>query len=261
MEKKETIIQDDYHPIKGNLNNTTPKIYSHYWISLGFSILFGMIMKLLFSLKREDIGKKSILTGIPILRTKFFLCPTLLNLTLFIYIIYLYNKSSLKQNYNNSIIKYLKKIRCGYLITNLILFFYFFLIYHKVFIPVFKVSKFKMSGHVFASILSGAMLIHLNITSKIFIDSNIEINNMKIFSLISKILLYHNVYVIFWSSWIFHTVVDLLLSFFFGIMSLSFIHLSNFDKLILTLMDTRIKIKKKNNFLYENNLNENKKTQ
>ena len=44
-------------------------------------------------------------------------------------------------------------------------------------------------------------------------------------------------------------------------MSLSFIHLSNFDKLILTLMDSRIKIKKKKNILYESNLNENKKIQ
>lgn len=261
MENKENIIEDEYHPIKGNLNNTTPKIYFHYWIYLGISMFFGAIMKIIYSLKREVIGKKSILTGIPILRTQFFLCPTLLNLILFIYIIYLYNKSSLKQNYNNSIIKFLKKIRCGFLITNLILFFYFFLIYHKVFIPVFKVSKFKISGHVFASILSGAMLIHLNITSKIFIDSNIEIYNMKIFSLISKFLLFHSVYVIFWSSWIFHNIIDLFLSFIFGTMSLSFIHFSNFDKLILTLIDTRIKTKKKKNFIYESNLNENKKSQ
>ena len=261
MENKENIIEDEYHQIKGNLNNTTPKIYFHYWIYLGISMFFGAIMKIIYSLKREVIGKKSILTGIPILRTQFFLCPTLLNLILFIYIIYLYNKSSLKQNYNNSIIKFLKKIRCGFLITNLILFFYFFLIYHKVFIPVFKVSKFKISGHVFASMLSGAMLIHLNITSKIFIDSNIEIYNMKIFSLISKFLLFHSVYVIFWSSWIFHNIIDLFLSFIIGTMSLSFIHFSNFDKLILTLIDTRIKTKKKNNFIYESNLNENKKSQ
>ena len=261
MEKKENIIKNDYHPIKADLNYTTPKIYFHYWIYLGISMFFGAIMKIIYSLKREVIGKKSILTGIPILRTQFFLCPTLLNLVLFTYLIYLYNKSSLKQIFNNSIIKYLKKIRFGYLITNIILFFYFFLIYNKVFIPVFKVSKFKISGHVFASILSGAMLIHLNITSKIFIDSNIEIYNMKIFSLISKFLLFHSVYVIFWSSWIFHNIIDLFLSFIFGTMSLSFIHFSNFDKLILTLIDTRIKTKKKNNFIYESNLNENKKSQ
>ena len=57
----------------------------------------------------------------------------------------------------------------------------FFLIYHKIFIPVFKISNFKVSGHVFASLLSGAILIHLNITSKIFIDSNIEIHNENFF--------------------------------------------------------------------------------
>ena len=82
MENK--TIEDDYHPIKGNFNNRTPKIYFYYWIYLGISILLGAIMKIRYSLKREVIRKKIILTRIPIFEPNFFLCPTLLNLILFI---------------------------------------------------------------------------------------------------------------------------------------------------------------------------------
>ena len=52
MEKKENIIKNDYHPIKADLNYTTPKIYFHYWIYLGFSILLGAIIKIIYSLKK-----------------------------------------------------------------------------------------------------------------------------------------------------------------------------------------------------------------
>ena len=250
MENNDNNNQIKKHPIKENLNNTTPKIYFQYWCYITFSMFLGIIMKIIYKLKREKIGKKRLITGIPILRNYFFFFPTIISIIFFIYLLIICNKK-LKSNYNNSLIKYLKKIRSGFIITNSILFFYFFLIYQKVFLPV-KSLNLKISGHIFAALLSGAMLIHIKYTSNIFIISNLETQIMKIFYYLTNFLLFHNVYTIFWSSWIFHKIFDLVFSLFFGILSLSFIHFSNFDKLILTLMDNRIQRKKEKNVIYKN---------
>ena len=70
------------------------------------------VLKLLFPISRETIGKKSIITGIPIIRNYYFVFPFLLNLIYFIWCIYkYYTDSSIRNGFENSLFKFLKEIR------------------------------------------------------------------------------------------------------------------------------------------------------
>ena len=134
-------INDNQSPTRSNqeqLNQMNPKyiyvnpsIYLMYCLLNGFSILLGCLFKLIYPITRESIGKKSLLTGIPIIRNNYFVGPFFLNLIYFIWCIYaFYKNSSISVRYKNSLLIYLKNIRGAFVFTNilLLLIFYIFLI-------------------------------------------------------------------------------------------------------------------------------------
>jgi hypothetical protein len=89
-----------------------PSIYIMYCLLNGISLSAGCFLKLLFPISRETIGKKSIITGIPIIRNYYFVFPFLLNLIYFIWCIYkYYTDSSIRNGFENSLFKFLKEIR------------------------------------------------------------------------------------------------------------------------------------------------------
>ena len=97
-------INDNQSPTRSNqeqLNQMNPKyiyvnpsIYLMYCLLNGFSILLGCLFKLIYPITRESIGKKSLLTGIPIIRNNYFVGPFFLNLIYFIWCIYAFYKNS-----------------------------------------------------------------------------------------------------------------------------------------------------------------------
>ena len=218
-----------------------PSIYLMYCLLNGFSILLGCFFKLVYPISRESIGKKSILTGIPLIRNNYFVGPLLLNLSYFIWCIYIFYKNpSIKYKYQNSVLNYLKNIRGAFFFTNGFLLIIFYALYLYISIPIFKSYGFKLSGHTFASILSGGMIVNLHNTyepfNKLKLDKK-DMNFNKYIIMINIFLYYHSIYTIFWSSWIFHTIQELVYAYVISVSALVFAHSINIDELMLNLID------------------------
>ena len=218
-----------------------PSIYLMYCLLNGFSILLGSFMKLIYPKSRDEIGKKSIITGIPLIRNNYFVGPIILNLSYFIWCIYIfYNNTSIRAKYQNSVLYYLKNIRGAYFFTNIFLMIIFYALYLYITIPIYKSYGFKLSGHVIASILSGGMIVNLHNTYEPFGALNLrkfDIKFNKYIFLSNMFLYYHSIYTIFWSSWIFHNIKELVFAYIISVSSLILAHSVNVDELMLNLID------------------------
>ena len=231
-------MQSDSSTDKQKWIYINPSIYLMYCLLNGFSILLGCFFKLVYPISRESIGKKSILTGIPIIRNNYFVGPFLLNLTYFIWSIYIFYKNPyIKAKYRNSVLNYLKHIRGAFFFTNIFLLVIFYSLYYYITIPTFKSYGFKLSGHTIASILSGGMIVNLHNTYEPFSKLNLDNKFNNYISMINMFLYYHSIYTIFWSSWIFHTIQELVYAYIISISSLVMIHSVNIDELMLNLFD------------------------
>ena len=231
-------MQSDSSTDKQKWIYINPSIYLMYCLLNGFSILLGCFFKLVYPISRESIGKKSILTGIPIIRNNYFVGPFLLNLTYFIWSIYIFYKNPyIKAKYRNSVLNYLKHIRGSFFFTNIFLLMIFYALYYYITIPTFKSYGFKLSGHTIASILSGGMIVNLHNTYEPFSKLNLDNKFNNYISMINMLLYYHSIYTIFWSSWIFHTIQELVYAYIISISSLVMIHSVNIDELMLNLFD------------------------
>ena len=231
-------MQSDSSTDKQKWIYINPSIYLMYCLLNGFSILLGCFFKLVYPISRESIGKKSILTGIPIIRNNYFVGPFLLNLTYFIWSIYIFYKNPyIKAKHRNSVLNYLKHIRGAFFFTNIFLLVIFYSLYYYITIPTFKSYGFKLSGHTIASILSGGMIVNLHNTYEPFSKLNLDNKFNNYISMINMFLYYHSIYTIFWSSWIFHTIQELVYAYIISISSLVMIHSVNIDELMLNLFD------------------------
>ena len=180
-----------------------PSIYLMYCLLNGFSILLGCFMKLIYPISRDTIGKKSILTGIPLIRNNYFIGPIILNLVYFIWCIYnFYSSKIIKMSYQNSLMKYLKEIRGVFFFTNILLLMIFYALYYYVVIPTFHSFQFKLSGHVIASILSGGMIVNLHNIYEPFMKNAKNFNHYIFYA--NMYIYYYSIYIIFFSSWFFH---------------------------------------------------------
>lgn len=217
-----------------------PSIYLMYCLLIGFSILLGCFMKLILPKTRDEIGKKSIITGIPIIRNNYFLGPSLLNLAYFIWCINIfYNNTSIRARHSNSLLGYLKNIRGAFFFTNIFLLIIFYVLYYYITIPIKKSYGFKLSGHTIASILSGGMIVNLHNTYEPFNKLSMRKLDMKFnkyIFFINMFLYYHSIYTIFWSSWIFHNITELVFAYIISVSALVIAHSVNIDELILNLI-------------------------
>ncbi len=81
------------------------------------------------------------------------------------------------------------------------------------------------------------MIVNLHFTYEPFISLKFDPNFNKYISFANVILYYHSIYTIFWSSWIFHRVTELVLAFIIAVSSLFLAHVVNIDELFLNLID------------------------
>lgn len=243
QEKK---FQEKLNPFPNKWIYVNPTIYMSYCVFNGISLSLGCFMKQIFPITRETIGKKSLLTGIPIIRNYYFVFPILLNLIYFIWCIYIYYKNKYIKNLNeNSLFVFLKNIRGGFFFTNILLLLFFYMLYYSVVLNIYRKYGFKLSGHIIASILSGGMLVNLQNTLNPFIEffkNDQKTNNFNKYISYSNMFLYiHSIYTIFWSAWIFHQIFELYFAYFISIAFLVIAHVINIDELILNLIDFKSK--------------------
>ena len=88
----------------------------------------------------------------------------------------------------------------------------------------------------------------------------IEINNYNLYYLIFviKFLLWHNVYSLFWSAYLFHTIFEIVVAFIISIIFILFVHFINFDNLVIKLFEFDDGINKfEKNIIYISNMGSN----
>lgn len=217
-----------------------PSIYLNYILFIGASIALGSFLKLVYPITRDKVGKKSLITGIPIIRNYYFVFPFLLNLIYFFWCIWkFYGNSSIKTENENSLFKYLKNIRGAFFFTNILLLLTFYSLYYLLVLPIYKSFGFKVSGHIIASILSGGMMVNLLNTYEPFINNYFKLDQTfnKYISYANTFLYYHSIYTVFWSSWIFHKVAEIFFAYIISVFALFFVHVINIDELFLNLID------------------------
>ena len=215
-----------------------PSIYKMYCLLNGISVVLGCFLKLIYLVSRNTIGKNSILTGIPIIRNYYFFFPLLLNTIYFIWFIYkFYTNASIRNIYKGSLFTFLKNIRGAFFFTNILLIIIFYVLYNIVVLSIYKSYRFKISGHIIASILSGGMIVNLHNTYTPFISLKIAPKFNKYISYANIFLYYHSIYTVFWSAWIFHQATEIILAFLIAVSSLVLAHVVNIDELFLNLID------------------------
>lgn len=243
-------INNNQIAVKENWVYVNPSIYFSYFLLNGIAIIIGTLCKLFYPISRQTIGKNSFLTGIPLLRRYFFLFPFSMNAVYFIWCIFHYlNNVSIRNKYDHDFIKYLKNIRCGFLFSNITLLIMFYVLYYRVYMPIYHLYGFRLSGHMLSSLLSGAMIVHLVFTYEPFIARNISLTFNYYFRLANIFLYFHSIYTIISTSWIFHTLTELILSFLISMIVIIIIHIVNVDCLMLNLIDWN-SVKRRSVILY-----------
>jgi hypothetical protein len=229
--------------------------FYEYVMRMAISIIVGSVLKVFYTLSREDMGKNFILTGLPILRQYFFLFPILLNFVLSGWLIVLFKHDEVYSNYNGNFIKYMYKTRIGYLITNLCLLFMFYMIYYQLYLPLWYEHEFELSGHVLAAILSGAIISNIHNTCENFKKMNIKTKSMEWVIVVCKFLKYHNIYVILWTTWIYHQTREVVLSYLISLVYALAINYLAIDRIVLSLFLNRASnVKKQKNIIFDKSI-------
>jgi hypothetical protein len=216
--------------IKYNLD----KFYE-YSMRLAIVIILGCSLKLIYTIEPKSIGKNSLLTGIPYLRDYNLSMPLILNISLFIWLIAMYTNPEISSQMNNDIAKYLYKNRGCYIITNLVLLLFFYILYFQLYIPLWYEHEFRLSGHVLATLFSGSMLCNLINFCEDYKIFNIKRNLMEGITKLCKFLLFHNLYVIIWTVWVFHEMREAVLSFIISLIYTLLINYVSLDRLVISI--------------------------
>ena len=235
-----------------SLKFSLTKIFN-YSVYVALTILIGGMAQLIYSPSRDIIGKSSILTGLPIIRNYFFLFPLLLSLSAFIWTIVNFREPEISKSSEHSLFRFLIKIKLAYLVTNSVLWVFFYFVYYQAYIPLWKSHEFKLSGHVLACLFSGGILTNIQQLCEMFKNENIKRDLMQYTINACKFFLFHNLYCIFWTSWVFHKIRETVISFFLGLIAVVIINSLGLDRLVVFIFSSRPKKvfngKQKNIFL------------
>lgn len=81
------------------------------------------------------------------------------------------------------------------------------------------------------------MIVNLHNTYEPFNALKMDPTFNKYIYYVNAFLYYHSIYTVFWSSWIFHQVQELIAGFAISVFSLVIAHVINIDEICLNLMD------------------------
>jgi hypothetical protein len=226
-----------------NLNIRKIKVnletFYNYTLLAGLAVLLGSFCQIIFPIHRLTVGKFSILTGLPFLRNNFFFFPVSLSILALIWCVDTYfREKEIKEKMENCLIKYLRKINFAFIASNILSFGIFYFIYYTLYLPLMNDSGFKLSGHVLACIFSSYMLTNLKNICEMFRNQNIRRKMMTYVTNICTFLLYHNIYTIFWTCWIFHSVKESVFSYIFSFIFVIILHFIKIDRTLLILFQT-----------------------
>ena len=105
------------------------KPYLLFWLISDLILMIGSVFKYIFPINGKEFGKDKNITGIALSRNNYFLFPLIITIiTLLLIIIIYYTNEKIRENNQSSFINFLLNINLGYLITNFLIFGYFFFI-------------------------------------------------------------------------------------------------------------------------------------
>lgn len=237
-----------------------PLSYLYICLNLITVIIIGKVWGAISPQTRKNYNKSGYKTGIPFLRNYYFLLPEIFSLIQFIVIIKTYrNKKYIPSLYNEhpTLIKFLRAIRAGYFFTNIYFLVTFYMIYYCAIIPIKNKYKFKISGHVLASLFCLEILSNIMKISKtrlMALNKNSIINNLLYYNSLG--LSFHIYYCILWTARVFHSTIEIIVSLIISCLFSVFIEIIDVDFLILSNFDENVSLDREpKNILYSQNKN------
>jgi hypothetical protein len=153
-------------------------------------------------------------------------------------LIQLFNVRGSYRDISNS--KYWRKMNAAFVFSNILYIIVFYLLYYKLYKPLFYHSEFKISGHVLSTLFSGSMIINVRYLSQQLFNRNICQPMMKVVANLSTFLLFHNLYTAIWTVWVFHSLTEVFISYLIGVFYILVIYVIDLDRLILSIINPEI---------------------
>lgn len=202
--------------------------------ALFYVSIFGLILKMLMPMDLKTFGKKSFITGIPFLRNTFFMSPFFLQIALVVLTVGPFYNNKINEKY--SFIKYIHKMNFFYIPSFILKITIFYFIYNNLILAMNNHYYFKISGHFLAAVITSSMLINIRNVSDCFVNQEIKKKNFTILSRLCMIFIYHNLYTLIYTAWIYHSFSECVISLAIGAFYTLFIEAINFDQLVLIFL-------------------------
>jgi hypothetical protein len=210
------------------LNNFFDLIKAVYLI-----IIIGCFMRFTYPLDYSHFGKLSYLTGIPILRNFQLLPPILLQVAIIIMAFALYNNKRIYEKYTKT--KYFQKLNFLNIFSFIVKIICFYFIYIFLILKIKEVYFIKFSGHILANLFCNSLILSVKNISQHFIKQGISQRNFTILMNICYFFIWHNLYVLVFTAWIYHSIFECLMSLIIGSFYILVIDFMNFDQIFLIL--------------------------
>jgi len=214
-------------------------------------IILGVILQYTTPQEISYLGKSNWITGIPFLRTWYLSIPTILNVLMVVYYIsFFYNNKKCNETYNKELSTFLKRLEGFKFFTNIALFIFFYVLFYKLVIPIQKIYKFKLSGHVVATLISGSILFNLFMTTQDMNKNEIGKKelNLALYYLTCFMIL-HNSYTIVFTAWIYHPIRETILAFLITSCYLYTINFMKIDTIVLLAFSPELPVEIESNFV------------
>lgn len=202
-----------FPPIKINVT-----LYRIAFLLFLMIITIGAILQITKPLTYNDVSGKTGLTGLPILNAYYLHILELLfmfyNLIITLKHICTSFKSFLVNAKSCKIVFYfLNSVNCLFFFSNLVYFCLFILIHQLIFDPLCVKTGFKISGHLYEALIFSAVSVNFHMVYMHFISMKIDKVINYIALGINGLLFLHTLYTILWTSWVFHSILEMFSSF------------------------------------------------
>jgi hypothetical protein len=203
---------------------------------LACSIFIGAVFKMFWTLDPKWVTKRSYITGLPIIRDWYFIGPLILNILFIIQLFILYSNQTVKNAVGHDFFKFLKKMHFGHFFTNLVYLATFYMLYYKLYLPMWKHYEFRISGHMLAATFCSSILSNIQALCDGMKDNSLKKTLMGYIDKVCRFLIYHNLYSLVWTTWVFHRTSEVIVSFLISFVYVIIINALNIDRLIAQLL-------------------------
>jgi hypothetical protein len=198
-----------------------------------FIMILAFFLRLFYPLNYSHFGKFSYITGIPFLRSYYLLPPIFLQIALSIMALGPYNNKRIYEKYTKT--KYFQKLNFLNISSFIVKFISFFIIYKFLILKIKDLYAIKFSGHILATLFSNSLILSVKNISQHFIKQGILLRNFTIHVNICNCFIFHSLYSLIFTAWIYHSFFECLISLIIGSFYIIVIDFINFDQIFMVL--------------------------